>query len=334
MVKKKINTIIIGFGSIGFRHAKNLIKLGLSNIDIFRTFKNKTKFKISKKINIIKNLPSALDNKKYDLMILSNPTSEHVKYALKGAKKKINLYIEKPLSNNLNNTSLLKKLEKLNKIKIIIGCQLRYHPGLIFIKKFLKSKKLGKIYSVFCDVGEHLPFWHPYENYKKSYASKKKLGGGVVLTLIHEIDYLYWLFGKFKSVYANGGSLTKLNIDVEDTVVGNIHTLSNIPISLRMDYWRNPPTRQLNIVGEKGQIFWDYYKKSVMILFNNKKIIKKKLSSKWNRNLMFRDILKDFITNSLFKKTKPKISLSESIYVLKTALALKKSLKNKKKIFI
>ena len=78
----------------------------------------------------------------------------------------------------------------------MIGCQLRYHSGLSYIK-ILEKKTLGKIYSVFCDVGEHLPYWHPNENYKKSYAAKKARGG-VVLTLIHEIDYLYWLFENLK----------------------------------------------------------------------------------------------------------------------------------------
>ena len=85
-------------------------------------------------------------------------------------------------------------------------------------------------------MGEYLPYWHPKEDYKKSYASRKKLGGGVILTLIHEIDYLFWIFGKFKSVYSTGGNLTKLNTDVEDTVVSNIVTKQNVPISLRMDF--------------------------------------------------------------------------------------------------
>ena len=197
----------------------------------------------------------------------------------------------------------------------------------------MKKKKIGKIYSVSSDVGEHLPFWHRGENYKKSYASNKKLGGGVILTLIHEIDYLYWLFGKFKSVYATGGSLTKLKINVEDTVVGNILTLNKIPISLRMDYWRNPPTRKLNIVGEKGQIFWDYYKMQTIIVYNNGKKIVKKLPRSWNRNIMFKNIIKDFV-NSVVKNKKMKIPLEDGIYSLKAALALKKSLQYSKKILI
>ena len=105
-----------------------------------------------------------------------------------------------------------------------------------------------------------------------------------------------------KSVYSTGGSLTKLNIDVEDTVVSNIVTNKDIPISLRMDYWRNPPTRQLNIVGEKGQLFWDYYMKKTTILFNDGKKKLKDCQKNWNRNVMFIDIIKDFISS--IKKNK------------------------------
>tara|TARA_B100001093_G_C26847445_1_gene1023527 strand:- start:1465 stop:2466 length:1002 start_codon:yes stop_codon:yes gene_type:complete len=333
MVKNLFNSLVVGLGSIGNRHTKNLMSLGFKNISIFRTFKNKTKYPKINNIEIFSNFDKAINKKKYDLMILANPTSEHIKYAIKGAKKKINIYIEKPLSNTLKNTQILQRIEKKNKIKILIGCQLRYHAGLIYVKKVIEKKKLGKIYSVFCDVGEHLPLWHPKENFKKSYAAKKKLGGGVILTLIHEIDYLYWLFGKFKSVYAAGGSLTKLNINVEDTVLGNITTKENIPILLRMDYWRNPPSRQLNIVGEKGQLNWDYYSKKVTIIYNNGKKIVKKMPKNWNRNVMFIDIMRDFLSN-IQKNKKVKIPLKDGIYTLKVALALKKSLTKSKKILI
>ena len=153
MVKNLFNSLVVGFGSIGHRHTKNLISLGYKNIDIFRTFKNKTKYPKIKKIKIFSNFNKAILKKKYDLMVLANPTSEHINYAIKGARKKINIYIEKPLSNSLKNIELLQKIEKKNKIKIMIGCQLRYHAGIMYAMKIIEKKKLVKIYSVFFDVG-------------------------------------------------------------------------------------------------------------------------------------------------------------------------------------
>ena len=79
-----------------------------------------------------------------------------------------------------------------------MGCQLRMHPGLQKIEEWIKQDKLGKIYSVQVDLGEYLPDWHPWEDYRQSYAARADQGGGVILTLIHELDYLHWLFGKPK----------------------------------------------------------------------------------------------------------------------------------------
>tara|TARA_B100000989_G_C19521870_1_gene464581 strand:- start:1312 stop:2310 length:999 start_codon:yes stop_codon:yes gene_type:complete len=332
-MSKNFNSLVIGYGSVGSRHAKNLIKLGYKNISVFRTFKNQLNYAMPKTVKIFKNLKNLMNLQKFKLVIIANPSSKHISHAIMAAKKKFNIYIEKPLSNNLKGIKQLKKLQNKFKIKILVGFQLRYHPGLILIKNLIKNKKLGKIYSVSSDVGEYLPMWHPNEDYKKSYASNKKLGGGVILTFIHEIDYLYWIFGEFKSVYANGGRLTKLKMNVEDTVIGNIMTKDKVPISLRMDYWRRPSTRTLNIVGEKGQIFWDYYKKETIILFNNGKKIVKKLPSKWKRNDMFLKILENFITAIIYKKNTT-ISLDEGIYSLKIALLIKKSLLKSKKILV
>ena len=103
------------------------------------------------------------------------------------------------------------------------------------------------------------------------------------------------IFGEFKSVYATGGKFTKIKFRMWKIQFGNIMTKNNVPISLRMDYWRRPPSRTLNIVCEKGQIFWDYYKKETIILYNNGKKIVKKLPTKWERNDMFLKILKNFI---------------------------------------
>ena len=100
-----------------------------------------------------------------------------------------------------------------------------------------------------------------------------------------------------------------------------------------MDYWRNPPTRQLNIVGEKGQLFWDYYTKKTTIILNSGKKIVKNLPSNWNKNLMFLDIMKDFISK-IKKNSRVNIPLKDGIYTLKVALALKKSLRESKKIII
>jgi predicted dehydrogenase len=324
--------LIVGLGSIGCRHINNLYKLGVINLSAYRSTDKVIPFKIPKNVKIFRSFDLALKDNP-DVVIICNPTSKHVEFALKALKKKCNLYIEKPLSNNLKNLNKLLKLSYFIKKKIIIGCQFRYHPGLNLINHWIKKNKIGKIKSVVCDVGEYLPLWHPWENYKKSYAARKELGGGVILTLIHEVDYLYWLFGKISSVYAIGSKNGKLKINVEDSVLISMITKSKIPIHLRMDYWRNRPKRSLNIVGEKGEINWNYHEKTTTLVSGGKILHKQKLSKKWNKNEMFISIMKNFI-NSIGTKKNPKVSLKESLIVLNIALAAKNSLKKNKLVFI
>ena len=170
-------------------------------------------------------------------------------------------------------------------------------------------------------IGQYLPEWHLGENFKKAML-QKKIRRWVILTLIHEIDYLYWLFGPFKSINSIGGKITNLDINVEDTVCSNIKTKNNVSILLRTDYWRKPPTRTLNIIGEKGQIDWDYFNKELKITDRNgKNLIRKKIKLSNNHNYL--SIIKHFI-NCIENDKLPKVPLAEGIYTLKSSFSHKK----------
>ena len=329
---KNLKFLIVGLGSIGCRHIRNLNKLGAISLSAFRRTHKTIPCKISKNVKIFRNYNLALKDNP-DVVIISNPTSKHIEFAYKALKQKCNLYIEKPLSHNLNGINKLIQLSHSAKKKIVIGCQFRYHPGLNLINHWIKKNEIGKIISVACDVGEYLPLWHPWEDYKNSYASRKKLGGGVILTLIHELDYLYWLFGKMSSVYAMNSKINSLKIDVEESALISLMTKSKIPIHLRMDYLRRPPKRNMSIVGEKGEINWNYECRTAKLYKNGKISRTHKLSDKWNRNQMYMSIMRDFIS-SIDKSNNAQVSLKDSLYVLKVALTTKNSLKRNKLIHI
>jgi len=326
MLKK--NVLIVGLGSAGARHVKNLKSLGIKNIYTTINKKRKRRFNL-KKIIYLKNIDYIINNHKIDFAIISNPTSEHLKFSIKLAKKNIDLFIEKPISNNLRLIHNFKKIVKKNKIKVAIGCQLRFHPALVKIKEIINKKLLGKPLSVYADVGEYLPNWHPYEDYRKSYVAKQKLGGGVILTLIHEIDYLYWLFGKFKSVFAIGGQHTSLKIDTEDNICCLLKGNNDLPILLRMDLWRRNKTRCLNIVLEHGQIDLNLINGELNILNFIKKT---KVKTKFLVSNLQKENMKHFLNSINFRQTKEVTSLQDAEYVLKIALNLKDSLKQKHSI--
>ena len=198
-----MKVVIIGFGSIGQRHCKNL--LDKSNAEIFLCTKQNTRnFKNNKRIQNLPSLEKCLKNQP-DIGLVCNTSNLHVQTAIKLAKNRCHLLIEKPLSNSLKNITTLLSLVEKNKIITLMGFNLRFHPCLIKVKQLLSKNKIGRVIYVHAENGSYLPDWHPEENYKKSYPSRNALGGGVVLTCLHEIDYLYWLFGDVKEVSAITG---------------------------------------------------------------------------------------------------------------------------------
>jgi predicted dehydrogenase len=323
-----LKVAVIGYGSIGKRHVSNL--LGMPNIEIIICTKQKLKNPSIKKIIIVKSISDCLKEKP-DIGIISNESSYHVKVAIKLANAGIDLFIEKPLSISLIGTKKLLTIVREKEIITQIGCQLRFHKCIKEIKQLISSKKLGKIISVRSECGSFLPDWHPNEDYSKSYAARKELGGGVVLTNIHEIDYLYWFFGEVTEVFSIVKNSGTLKISADDFAVGILKFKNNIIAEIHLDYLQKPENRNCKIIGTKGTLVWES-KTNLVKLFDNKKEKWIKVF-KWNnydRNLMFREELDHFI--NCVNKRKKSINPIEidGMDTTKIALAMMKSSKVRK----
>ena len=184
--------VVVGYGSIGKRHVNNLILI--PNIEIIIcTHRNNVDDDLKNKCKIFESLNDCI-NQKPVAAIISNVTSLHIQTALKLASAGIHLFIEKPLSNNLENIKELSNIAHEKKLITFMGYNLRFHNCIKKMKELLENNEIGKVISVNVESGSYLPDWHPDEDYRDSYASKENLGGGVVLTCIHEIDYLHWFF--------------------------------------------------------------------------------------------------------------------------------------------
>ena len=334
MSKKNIKIIFFGLGSIGQRHLQNISKV-ISSPDLYCFKKNQNDNLIKNgkkydKINVLKKYKvkkitniSKLKSINFDYAFICNPSSLHIKYAILLAKLGVNLFIEKPLSNSLKDVKKLERIIKKKNIKCMLGFNLRYNDCYKYIKNKLKDKTFfGKIYKVDLFNGEFLPNYHPYEDYRKSYASKKNLGGGVLLTQIHELDLILSLFGKPKKIYSYCNKISNLKIDVEDNVDSIMVMKNKIILNLHLDYITIPSTRYLRIYGYDKNLYWDYYKNQIEIY--DKKLMKlKKISfKKLNRNLMFEKEIKDFINSKTLSSDLPNIKTG--IETLKLALSIKK----------
>ena len=206
-------------------------------------------------IKVYNDLNEALSLKP-DLAVISTPSSMHLKYAQLCAEKSIDVFVEKPLSNSTEGLQELKETVERNKVAIQVGLQRRFHPHLSRVNDIIKSGELGQVLTVNFTVASYIPRWHPYENYLDLYACRKELGGGVLLTEIHEIDLAVWYFGMPNSVVCIGGTYSDVGMDVEDTVRLTLD-YSKFSVQINLTFWQKHHERNLSINGEDGYLSWD-----------------------------------------------------------------------------
>jgi len=258
---------IIGAGSIGQRHIKNLKTLGYDNIIALRSYKGFNQH-IDPHLNI-KETDSYEELIKFkpDIAFITNPSSMHLNVAMRLLPHIKGLFIEKPLSNSLENIPTF--LEMVNKYKTItfVGFNLQFHPVVKILQKIINSNKMGDPLSFQCSVGQWLPNWHPYEDYKNAYYARKNMGGGALLTLIHEIHLATELFGEGKFVSCMITSSEKLPIDVDVSSDIMIKHSSNVVSQIHLDFLQHHLHRCGIISFEKGWIKYDIPK--VQILFQD-----------------------------------------------------------------
>jgi len=230
-------------------------------------------------------------------------------------KNDINCFVEKPLGSSLKQLKELEiLLNKKNKLITMMGFQLRFNPIIQYLENTLKKKSpIGKVFTAHIHHGEHIKDFHPYEDYRISYAAIKKLGGGVILTQIHEIDYLLHLFKDydFKNISFVSSKVSNLDLNVEDVFSANFLLENNnnkILCSMNLNFLERPKKRKIYLIGEKGSINVCLNSQKVIIFKNNKKIVKKFI---FKKNNIFIKELKFFLSKI---KSKNNICNSLNLY--------------------
>lgn len=321
---------IIGYGSVGKRHVQNL--LSVPNTQLIICTKQKIKNPSPKRARVVSSISECLKEKP-DVGLIANISSLHVPIAIKLAKNGVDLFVEKPLSNSLKGTNELLKLIRKKKLITQMGCQFRFHKCIKKIKQLISSDRLGKVLSAKVECGSFLPDWHPYEDYRKSYAARNELGGGVVLTNIHEIDYLYWYFGQVLEVFSITVKNSDLGISADDLSAGILKFKNGVIAELHLDYFQKPEFRSCKIIGTKGTIYWDSDTNTVK-LYNNEKNrwIKVMRWSNYDRNYMFKEEVIHFLDCVKKRMSTMNPVETDGIETLKIGLAVTRSSKSKKVI--
>lgn len=249
--------LIAGLGSIGRRHFRNLIALGEKDIVLLRSHRATLPDDELTGYPVETDLAEALKKHKPDAVIVANPTSLHLDVAIPAAEVGCHILLEKPVSHSLERLDVLQKAAEKSGSRILIGFQFRYHPTLNKARELIQAGVLGKILTVHAHWGEYLPNWHPWEDYRQSYAARADLGGGVIVTLTHPLDYLQYILGDVESLWSFNGHLSPLEIDVEDVAEIGLKFANGAVGGVHVNYFQRPPVHRLEIVGTRGTLRWD-----------------------------------------------------------------------------
>ena len=249
--------LIAGLGSIGRRHFRNLIALGEKDIVLLRTRKATLPDDELAGYPVETDLAEALKKHKPDAVVVANPTSLHLDVAIPAAEAGCHILLEKPVSHSLDRLGQLEKAAAKSGSKILVGFQFRYHPTLNKARELIQSDALGKILTVHVHWGEYLPQWHPWEDYRQSYAARADLGGGVIVTLTHPLDYLRFLLGDVASLWSFNGHLSALELNVEDFAEIGLKFSNGAVGGVHINYFQRPGVHKLEIVGTDGTMRWD-----------------------------------------------------------------------------
>tara|TARA_B100000686_G_C16803036_1_gene987598 strand:+ start:5909 stop:6874 length:966 start_codon:yes stop_codon:yes gene_type:complete len=250
--------LIIGLGSIGHRHSKNLKSLGYTDfVGVDPNEKARRRFEDSIGAQTYDSLKNLTPNIKPKLSIICSPNIFHVTDAIFCAKLGSNLMIEKPLAVNLENIQTLESIVRKKKLFVHIGSNFKFHKGFRLVKSLIDKDKVGRILSAQVLAGQWLPDWHPQEDYRKGYSARKDLGGGIISDT-HEFDYITWLLGPVENIVGLRSNSGVLDINTEDVAAASIEFKNGAICTVQVDYIQRDYKRRYTISGDEGTIEWNF----------------------------------------------------------------------------
>jgi len=250
--------LLVGFGSIGRRHLTNLHRLGVDDWAVVHTGSGTLPFEPGFTVRAYTSLDEALAHERPAFAVVANPTAFHVSTALACVEHGCAVLVEKPVSHDLNGVEELRAAVARSGTHVLVGFQFRHDPGLARVATLLRDGSIGEPLHARAVWGEHLPDWHPWEDWHVGYAARRDLGGGVHHTISHPLDYLRMLFGEPVDVRATLSDAHPLGLDVAEAVDASFHFADGVTAEMHLDYWARPRTHRLEVIGSEGTISWDY----------------------------------------------------------------------------
>lgn len=266
---ERVKVVVVGLGSIGRKHIAALEQLGLEGIPVDTYIVTRDRKKV-KGLLSIKGAYTHLQDALADGMtaaVICTPPSLHVSMALSCVEAGVHVLVEKPLSNSMDGVDALVDRVRHTGVISLVGCNLRFHPVLQRVRELVFQ---NSPYSFDVTCGSYLPDWRPGQPYQCFYSAKRAEGGGVLFDLIHELDYVDWIFGQYRIEGAVLDHLSDLQIDAEDYAELLVRTQDNICGRIHLDYFRWRPERRIAVTLQAGVIEADLLRGTVTVYANDK----------------------------------------------------------------
>jgi predicted dehydrogenase len=321
------NYLVVSLGSIGRRHVRNLRRLRPhARIGVLHLSGAPTgpvpegvdcRFMSMDEARAFR--PSAA--------IVCSPASTHLAVARALVEDGVPLLIEKPIAHELQGLAELLALAANRAVPLMTGYNLRFLPSLVETRRLVVSGAIGDVLGVRAEVGQYLPDWRPGARYQDSVSARQALGGGALLELSHEIDYLYWMFGAPARLLATGGRYSALEIDVEDMVSLTLeYERPRRLVNIHLDFLQRSPSRTCKFIGSEGTLVWNGIADVIDVY--------RSANGQWSRievpavpdkNTMYLDELSHFL-QAVERRSVPCIDGAQGIAVLRIVEAVRESI--------
>lgn len=313
---------VLGCGSIGLRHLRNLSRLGQRDLIAFDPAEKSLAEARRMGAQVCTNLASVWDAKP-EVALVAAPTHLHLPLAFEAARHGCHLFIEKPLSHEWAGIESLLRVAEDRRLVTLVGCNMRFHPGPACVKKLLDEHSLGRVLAARVHTGSYLPDWRAPRDYRETYSAREREGGGAILDCIHEIDLALWYFGPGKVVGAAMQGAGHLGIEVEGLVEILVSHDGGCLNSIHLNFVQRDYRRSCQIIGVRGTIYWDFEAPVVELDEGGGRTTRYELNPVWNTNQMYVDELRYFL-ECVQQDRESFCGIREGAAVLEIALSAKR----------
>jgi predicted dehydrogenase len=248
---------VLGLGSAGRRHARHLLELGHKVVGF------DPNGRIPDGVTPATTHDRAIETA--DAVVVASPNAFHAEDAIRAIDYRRPVLVEKPLAVSAEEARRV--VDEADAAGVLCGAamNLRFHPGLLYLKGLLDRDTLGSVLLAQASFGFDLRQWRPGTDYRESYSARAELGGGIVLDAIHELDYLLWLLGPVASVSADTATISDLELDVEDVAVAVLRFASGALGALDLNFFEPAYRRGCVLVGGRAVARWDWSREAVEV---------------------------------------------------------------------